>query len=186
VLGGHGYTNEHPVEMFYRDNRLNSIHEGTYGVQSLDLLARKVPADNMAGYTNCISRMRDDIETATQHPALQEPAAALLAAIQVLEETTHAVLGGMQKLHIDLALANSVKYLELFGNVVVAWMWLKQGIAASAGLARDPHEDDRNFYLGKLQALKYFYAYELPEIQVWKQILCDFEDAFYMAREEWF
>ena len=186
VLGGHGYTNEHPVEMFYRDNRLNSIHEGTYGVQSLDLLARKVPADNMAGYTNCISRMRDDIETATQHPALQEPAAALLAAIQVLEETTGAVLGGMQKLHIDLALANSVKYLELFGNVVVAWMWLKQGIAASAGLARDPHEDDRNFYLGKLQALKYFYAYELPEIQVWKQILCDFEDAFYMAREEWF
>lgn len=56
--------------MFYRDNRLNSIHEGTYGVQSLDLLARKVPADNMAGYTNCISRMRDDIETATQRIAM--------------------------------------------------------------------------------------------------------------------
>lgn len=186
VLGGHGYINEHPVEMFYRDNRLNAIHEGTYGVQSLDLLARKVPADNMAGYKLCIARMREDIEAASSHSELSAPAAELAAAIELLSETTSAVLNGMQTTNIDLALANSVKYLDMFGNVVVAWMWLKQGMAACNGLARQPHADDRNFYLGKLQALKYFYAYELPEIQVWKKILCDLEDAFYAAQEEWF
>lgn len=186
VLGGHGYCNEHPVEMFYRDNRLNSIHEGTYGVQSLDLLARKVPAGNMAGYKECLSRMQADIDVARGNEELREHADQLQAAIQLLDETTRVVMQGMQEKQIDLALANSVKYLEMFGNVVVAWMWLQQGIAACAGLARQPHDDDKNFYMGKLQALKYFYSYELPEIAVWKNILCGFDDSFYAAQEAWF
>lgn len=186
VMGGHGYINEHPVEMFYRDNRLNPIHEGTYGVQSLDLLARKVPMGGMAGYQACLAEMEKTIAEATQDAAVAGFAKELTAAIQTLKSTTEVLLGAMAEKNIDLALANSVKYLELFGNVVVAWVWLKQGIVASKALAGNPHEDDQKFYKGKLQALKYFYRFELPEINVWSKILCDLDDTTYEMQEEWF
>lgn len=186
VMGGHGYINEHPVEMFYRDNRLNPIHEGTYGVQSLDLLARKVPMACMAGYQACLAEMEKTITEASEDAAVAGFAKELTEAIQTLKSTTEVLLGAMAEKNIDLALANSVKYLELFGNVVVAWIWLKQGIVASKALAGNPHEDDQKFYKGKLQALKYFYRFELPEINVWSKILCDLDDTTYEMQEAWF
>ena len=186
VLGGHGYINEHPVEMFYRDNRLNPIHEGTYGVQSLDLLARKVPMHNLAGYQACLEEMGSTITEALKDEAVAVYARELEGAIKTLKETTQILLVAMMQKNIDLALANSVKYLELFGNVVVAWVWLKQGIVASKALTAKPHEDDEKFYQGKLQALKYFYRFELPEIHVWAKILCDLDDTTYEMQEDWF
>lgn len=186
VMGGHGYINEHPVEMFYRDNRLNPIHEGTYGVQSLDLLARKVPMGGMAGYQACLAEMEKTIAEASQDAAVAGFAKELTEAIQTLKSTTEVLLGAMAEKNIDLALANSVKYLELFGNVVVAWIWLKQGVVASKALAGSPHEEDQKFYKGKLQALKYFYRFELPEINVWSKILCDLDDTTYEMQEDWF
>ncbi|WP_439134949.1 acyl-CoA dehydrogenase [Pseudomaricurvus sp.] len=186
VMGGHGYINEHPVEMFYRDNRLNPIHEGTYGVQSLDLLARKVPMGGMAGYQACLAEMEKTIAEASQDSAVAGFANELTEAIQTLKSTTEVLLGAMAEKNIDLALANSVKYLELFGNVVVAWIWLKQGIVASKALSNNPHEEDQKFYQGKLQALKYFYRFELPEINVWSKILTDLDDTTYEMQEDWF
>lgn len=186
VLGGHGYINEHPVEMFYRDNRLNPIHEGTYGVQSLDLLARKVPMKNLAGYQACLQAIEATIEQSNSIDAVAVYGAELTAALEVLKTTTNTLLGAMMEKDIDLALANSVKYLELFGNVVVAWVWLKQGIVAAEALDNSPHASDENFYNGKLQALKYFFRFELPEIHVWSKILCDLDDTTYEMKEQWF
>ena len=186
VLGGSGYVNEHPVEMFYRDNRLNPIHEGTYGIQSLDLLARKVPMKNLAGYQACLQAIEETIAEASDVEAVAEYASELTAALETLKNTTNILLGAMMEKDIDLALANSVKYLELFGNVVVAWVWLKQGIVAAKALQNDPHESDVNFYNGKLQALKYFFRFELPEINVWAKILCDLDDTTHEMQEDWF
>ncbi|MAZ88082.1 MAG: acyl-CoA dehydrogenase [Cellvibrionaceae bacterium] len=186
VMGGHGYINEHPVEMFYRDNRLNPIHEGTYGVQSLDLLARKVPMKSMAGYNACLAAMEATIAESVDIEAVAAYGAQLTEAIAALKTTTNTLLGAMMEKNIDLALANSVKYLELFGNVVVAWVWLKQGIVAAKALQQNPHESDVNFYNGKLQALKYFFRFELPEINVWSKILCDLDDTTFEMQEEWF
>jgi len=186
VLGGHGYINEHPVEMFYRDNRLNPIHEGTYGVQSLDLLARKVPMKNMAGYQACLQAIEATIEESSAIDCVAVYGKELSAALEVLKTTTNALLGAMMEKNIDLALANSVKYLELFGNVVVAWVWLKQGIVAAKALEANPHASDENFYQGKLQALKYFFRFELPEINAWAKLLCDLDDTTYEMKEDWF
>lgn len=186
VLGGHGYINEHPVEMFYRDNRLNPIHEGTYGVQSLDLLARKVPMKNLAGYQACLQAIEATIEESGAIDGVAVYGQELSAALEVLKTTTNTLLGAMMEKDIDLALANSVKYLELFGNVVVAWVWLKQGIVAAKALDSKPHASDENFYNGKLQALKYFYRFELPEINAWAKLLCDLDDTTYEMKEDWF
>lgn len=186
VLGGHGYINEHPVEMFYRDNRLNPIHEGTYGVQSLDLLARKVPMNGMAGYQACLVEIQTTISAAAQDQTLAGFAGDLSDAVENLKKTTNTLLQAMSEVDIDLALANSVKYLELFGNVVVAWMWLKQGLVASVALSADLHPAEHSFYRGKLQALQYFYRYELPENAVWSKILCAVDDTTYAMHEDWF
>jgi len=186
VLGGHGYINEHPVEQLYRDNRLNPIHEGTTGVQSLDLLGRKVPMNNFVGYSVCLTEMAKTIEIAKQSTALSGYAAELAEAIVTLKKTTDSVLGATQSMDLDAAFSNSVKYLELFGNVVIAWMWLKQGIVADSALAKQPHESDEHFYRGKLQALQYFFRAELPEINHWAKLISDLDTTNFDMQEEWF
>lgn len=186
VMGGHGYINEHPVEMFYRDNRLNPIHEGTTGIQSLDLLARKVPMDNMAGYQALLAEMGKTIEAAAQDAELAPFAEQLAAAIDTLKATTESLLGAMMGENIDMALSNSVKYLELFGNVVIAWLWLKQGIVATTALAAKPHQGDENFYRGKLQAMRYFFNFELVEIDAWATLLRGLDSTCYDMHADWF
>ncbi len=185
VMGGHGYINEHPVEMFYRDNRLNPIHEGTYGIQSLDLLARKVRINDRASYKALLSEFDRTISEAQALSGLESYAQSLSAAVTLLDETTLKLLQAMGD-DIDKALANSVKYLELFGNIVIAWIWLKQGIVATRALAQDPHEADVNFYRGKLQALQYFFLYELPEIDHWARLLKAVDGTCLDMRAEWF
>jgi alkylation response protein AidB-like acyl-CoA dehydrogenase len=186
VLGGHGYINEHPVEMFYRDNRLNAIHEGTTCMQSLDLVTRKVPMNKMRGYLATIDEISKTITLAKQHNNLTEYVQLLMAALETLKLTTNAVLTAMSTKNIDLALANSVKYLELFGHVTIAWLWLKQGIVATQALAKQPHQADEYFYKGKLQALQYFYRFELPQITLWSNLLINIDSSSYDMQGDWF
>jgi len=186
VLGGHGYINEHPVEMFYRDNRLNPIHEGTTGIQSLDLLARKVPMNKMKGYAATIAEMEKTIAQAQTLPSLSAYAAQLSQAIVVLNQTTQALMKAMATENIDLVLANSVKYLELFGHVIIAWLWLKQGIVATKALPEITQESEQNLYQGKLQALQFFYRIELPQINHWSTILTGLDSTSYDMNVNWF
>jgi butyryl-CoA dehydrogenase len=186
VLGGHGYINEHPVEMFYRDNRLNPIHEGTTGMQSLDLLTRKVPMNNRQGYLATLDEIYKTIEQSKPYANLDEFSVQLATAVDTLKETTQSVLTAMSTKHIDLALANSVKYLALFGHVIIAWLWLKQGIVATKALAEQPHQEDKNFYQGKCQAVQYFYRFELPKISLWAALLNSTDSSTYDMQVEWF
>ena len=186
VLGGAGYTNEHPVEMFYRDNRLNPIHEGTTGIQSLDLLARKVPMHGMAGYQACLAAIRASIDDAQAVAELSTVAQQLEAALSCLDDTTQALLTAMGSESIDRVLANSVTYLELFGHVVVAWMWLKQGAAAQRGLNVGAQDSEAAFYCGKLQAMRFFYAAELPKILHWSTLLKSLESTAFEMQDAWF
>lgn len=186
VLGGHGYINEHPVEMFYRDNRLNPIHEGTTCIQSLDLLTRKVPMNKLAGYMATLVEIEKTLVIANELESLKGYACELSDAVKTLKKTTTALLTAMQTQNIDLALSNSVKYLELFGHIIIAWLWLKQSIVATNALVEQPHEDDEHFYRGKLQALQYFYRFELPKIGVWSNILTSTDRTSFDMQPEWF
>ena len=103
-----------------------------------------------------------------------------------MQKVTEFLLGSMLEKNIDLVLANSVKYLDLFGHVVIAWIWLKQGVVAEAGLAAGPHAADENFYRGKLQAMRYFFRYELPEIDPWANLLMELDDTTYAMQVDWF
>jgi len=184
VLGGAGYTNDHPVELMYRDNRLNPIHEGTTGIQSLDLLGRKVPQNGMAGYQRCIEGISADLQKAEGIPALVAMCGALDLAVKDLQRTTTSLLSAMTGQDIDLVMANSVRYLELFGHVVVGWMWLRQGMTAAKALEKA--SDDDAFYKGKVQAMNYFARWELPQTAVWADLLCGLDDTPYAMQTDWF
>ena len=192
VLGGAGYVNEHPIEMFYRDNRLNPIHEGTTGIQSLDLLARKVPMGGMQGYQALMTEMTNTVKGASSVDTLNELCQQLTKAMTTLNQTTDKLLTAMgnsrsdQHESIDQVLANSVHYLSMFGHVVVAWLWLKQAKVAALALPETTHESEQHFYQGKLQAAQYFYRYELVQIEQWASLLNELDDTCYQMQTNWF
>jgi alkylation response protein AidB-like acyl-CoA dehydrogenase len=153
VLGGAGYTRDHDVEQHYRDNRLNAIHEGTHGIQGLDLLGRKVLMDEGAGLTLLVSRIH---ETARRAEATQDPhgagyAAQLAAGADRLVEVTGAIAGRGDQ---QAVLADATAYLEAAGHLVVAWLWLEQWLATAGR--------ESAFHQGKRAATAYFFGRELP------------------------
>jgi butyryl-CoA dehydrogenase len=186
VLGGHGYVDEHPVEMFYRDNRLNPIHEGTTGIQSLDLLCRKVPMKNFAGYQAFLGEIEKTISDTINIESLGIHAKALSDAVLNLRDVTDEVLSAAKHQNIDLVFSNSVSYLNMFGHISIAWLWLQQGAIATSALNTDPHIDEQKFYQGKLQAMKYFYNSELPLTYHWGTLVKSIDSTSFDTQADWF
>ncbi|SDN95491.1 acyl-CoA dehydrogenase [Geodermatophilus sp. DSM 45219] len=150
VHGGYGYTRDYPVEQFYRDNRLNPIHEGTNGIQALDLLGRKVVAQGGAG----LALLGETIGATTTRAAGTQWAgfaADLDAAVARMGSVTATLWGSGDP---ELALANASVYLEAAGHVVVAWLWLEQALACEGASSA--------FHEGKRAAARYFWRWELP------------------------
>ena len=169
VLGGYGYTRDFPVEQYWRDNRLNMIHEGTHGIQALDLLGRKVVMDGGAGLKLLAARISLTVERAGHVDGLAEHANALAGALQRLGAATKAAWAtGVP----EEALANATPYLQAFGHVVLAWVWLDVALVSAQP--------------GRRSALRYFYAYELPKIDAWLGVVARREDVCRTMHEDWF
>lgn len=173
VHGGYGYTREYDVEQHYRDNRLNPIHEGTHGIQSLDLLGRKVTQNGGAGLAALGERIAATVSKATG--AAPELAAQLDVSWQRLVAVTGTMFASGD---IEAAMANSAVYLEAFGHIVVAWIWLEQYMAAEGRTG--------DFYGGKRQAARYFFRYELPKTASQLDLLESLDRTTLEMRDNWF
>jgi butyryl-CoA dehydrogenase len=175
VLGGYGYSPEYPVERYFRDQRLNPIHEGTTGIQGLDLLGRKVRMQGGAGFALALTWIARDVETGSAQPALAEEAGRLRDACALLARVTRTLLEAQIELGPDRALAESTAYLDAFGTIVVAWRWLVQARAASIAPADD-------FYAGKLAAFRYFFRHELPVAELTLERLAKLDGLIFDVR----
>jgi butyryl-CoA dehydrogenase len=162
-LGGSGYCDDYPLEQYYRDSRIHPIHEGTTGIQAMDLLGRKVIMQNGQAFMLFISELQATISTATKFSELQGLAQQLKDALSNLQEVTKHLLEIAQKQGPEHFLADATLYLEFFGIVAIAWQWLLQGIAVQKVLNNGAKQKDLNFYQGKMFALRYFFGYELPK-----------------------
>jgi len=180
VHGGYGYTREYNVEQFYRDNRLNQIHEGTHGIHGLDLLGRKASIQDGALLKTMAEEIRATVRAARSAEARQivAHANALDAAWRRVEQVTQALYAAGDP---NKTLANATVYLEAVGHVVVAWIWLQQ---AQAAIAKLPEDD--NFRRGKLQACRYFYQWELPKIQPQLDLLAALDTTTLDMQDAWF
>jgi len=176
VHGGYGYTREYDVEQHYRDNRLNAIHEGTHGIQSLDLLGRKVTQRGGASLAALGAAIAQTVDAATAAGGdTAELAGRLNETWQRLVEVTTALFASGD---IDAALANSVAYLEAFGHIVVAWIWLQQVVACNGRTG--------DFYDGKRQAARYFFRSELPKAGPALDLLATLDRTSLDMRDSWF
>jgi alkylation response protein AidB-like acyl-CoA dehydrogenase len=164
VLGGYGYTRDFPVEQYWRDNRLNMIHEGTHGIQAADLLGRKVLMEDGRGLRLLGERMLATAGRAAGQPELAPFAGGLQQALHSLGAATQAAWASRQP---KQALANAVPYMQAFGHTVLAWIWLDVALAA---LAHDSQQTLAQTQ-GKLRATSYFYRYELPKIGAWLAVV---------------
>jgi len=185
IHGGYGYSSEYPVEAWLRDQKLNSIHEGTSGIQALDLLGRKV----VAGGGEALLALRSEIDLTTQRArrAGVDPAWCdrLSGAVSAVAAVTEHLAGRGLAGDVDAMLLHAADYLDLFATVVIGWMWLLQAAAAREGLARDPGDDDRAFYEGQLCAAQYWVATELGRVGHLAALCRGGDDSYGRLRAEW-
>jgi acyl-CoA dehydrogenase len=184
VHGGYGYTREYNVEQFYRDNRLNPIHEGTHGIQGLDLLGRKVVIKDGAALRLFVARVQATLDRARSTGAADDSthASALEAALQRLTDVTRQLWAAGDP---AVTLANASVYLEAFGHVVMAWVWLEQALVARAAIAKASGEE-ADFYRGKLAAATYFFAWELPKTGPQFDLLASLDRTTLDMQDAWF
>jgi butyryl-CoA dehydrogenase len=161
VHGGYGYTRDFPVEQYWRDNRLNMIHEGTHGIQAADLLGRKVVMEGGKGLALLAGRINATIEKAIQVPHLAEDANALGQALQKVGAATKAAWATGNPAD---ALANAVPYMQAVGHLVIAWTWLDV-LTVLPAAPRTPADE------GRARAARYFFRYELPRIPAWLRVV---------------
>ncbi|WP_290648645.1 acyl-CoA dehydrogenase [Aquisalimonas sp.] len=185
VLGGSGYTRDYPVEQFYRDNRLNPIHEGTNGIQAMDLLGRKMRQHGGAGFKALLARAEVAIGEAQQQEATAPLAGEFERATDTVVATALALDEAFETHGPEAVLANAAVYLDLMGRFVVAWLWLRQATVAAQALG-GAVADDTAFYQGKLQAARYYLRWELPQIDHHSRLLQGLDDTCLAMHEDWF
>ncbi|MFY0652916.1 MAG: acyl-CoA dehydrogenase [Cyclobacteriaceae bacterium] len=160
ILGGYGYCVDFPLEQLYRDIRISTLYEGTTGIQSLDLLGRKMIINDGKAAKLLLAEIQKTMKTASSYEELSSPLASYAEFLEEYTGVYSKLISIAQSGKIEEFLMDANLFMELSSIVVVGWQWLKQGIAAidmkQTGASID-------FCESKLQTLKYFFAYEVPK-----------------------
>ena len=164
-FGGYGYCEDFPVEQHFRDMRIHPIHEGTTGIQGMDLLGRKVIMKDGKAFKLFGKTVRETITAAKQHEALNPYAAQLAGELVSLENITLHLIGVAGEKGPAVFLADATLYLELFSYLAIGWQWLLQAISVQKALKGKLSKSETNFYQGKWFTFRYFFEYELPKAQ---------------------
>ncbi len=177
IYGGYGFCTEFPLQQYYRDIRIMSLYEGTTGIQSLDLLGRKVTMQNGRAMQILTQRISETMAASASYDDLKPYAAKLQAKLEMVQEVMTYLLPFAMKGDYEKYLADASIFMQMASNIVIAWQWLKMGVAAKeilltkskVGLAS-------SFYESKIETMKYYYKYELPKVDACKEILTNPED----------
>jgi hypothetical protein len=151
-----------------------SIYEGTTGIQSLDLLGRKVLMEKGKAFGALITAIEETIHKADTYEALRPYAKSLRDELHRLQSVlTH--LGKFAAAgEIDRYLADASVFMEMMSYVVIAWQWLKQSVIAYTQLqSADYSKQSKEFYEGKVHTMKFFFRYELPHAEACAKTLLD-------------
>lgn len=173
VLGGYGYTMDFDLQQYYRDIRIMSIYEGTTGIQSLDLLGRKMTIKNGKAAQLFMAAVQHTIEEAMTYDELKPQAEALAKALEALGGVVQHLMPYAMRGELTAFLADATLFMEMAGHVAIAWQWLKMGVHANQQRLSGNDQFPAEFYESKLQTMRFFYRYELPRIYGLRRILTD-------------
>ncbi|WP_297839911.1 acyl-CoA dehydrogenase [Pseudomonas sp.] len=185
ILGGAGYTREYPLEQLYRDNRLNPIHEGTEGIQALDLLGRKLGLKGGRGYALFLEEVKGSLQQASRLDECGRLGQRLAQGLAILKDVTTSLQQQVAD-HADLGLSNATAYLDLFGRVLVGWVWLRQAMVAERALLGGAAGEEGDFYRGKVHTARYYMEWELAPLHGIAQLLCAGNSACHDMQNRWF
>lgn len=184
-LGGYGYCDEFPLEQHFRDSRIHPIHEGTTGIQGIDLLGRKISMKKGKALQVYLAEVKKAIDAGKAFPETAGFAGELEKAVVTLKRVTKHLLDVSAKGDPEMFLADATLYLEFFGYITIAWQWLRQGTIAQNALNAKPSGDDINFYMGKIFTIRYFFGYELPKIEGLAKRLENGDDTTIQVKREY-
>ena len=171
VLGGYGFCSDFILQQYYRDIRISSIYEGTTGIQSQDLLGRKMMLNNGEGAKLLLDEIKMTIEKADQDDELKKWASSLNDQLDQSQKILFHLMPFALKGDYERFLADASIFMEFFSLILVGWSWLEIGVSTKYALSSSNSTLDSKFYQGKLDALEYFYVYELPKTKGLAEIL---------------
>lgn len=171
ILGGYGFCSDFILQLYYRDIRISSIYEGTTGIQSQDLLGRKMTMGNGEGAQLLMAEVMETIQAASQLDALKGYAKILGDKLQLTQKILGHLMPFAMKGDYERFLADASIFMEFFSLVIMGWTWLDIGVNAQQALITGNGNYSDEFYESKLETLEYFFAYELPKTTGQAEIL---------------
>jgi alkylation response protein AidB-like acyl-CoA dehydrogenase len=169
TLGGSGYLQEYPMEQYIRDSKIDTLYEGTTAIQGQDFFFRKIVKDGGVALTWLASQIQATIEAEAGNGRLKEERAALAAALSDVQGMLTAMFGHLSAAQEDMTALykvgqNTSRLLLATGDLITAWLLVRQSEVALAALSGDVSEKDRSFYEGKLAATRFFATQVLPRL----------------------
>lgn len=184
ILGGYGFCSEFVLQQYARDIRIMAIYEGTTGIQSQDLLGRKIPMKGGKALQLLTKEMMKTIESAMTYDELQPAAKMLGEKMQLNDKVLQHLMGYAKAGNHERFLADANTYMEFFSTIVIGWQWLKMGVEAKQALVTGKAKFGTEFYESKLHTLKFYFKYEMPKTLSCADILLNEEVLTIVAKRE--
>lgn len=175
VLGGYGYCTDFILQQYFRDIRIFPIYEGTTGIQSLDLLGRKITMNNGEALEFLFVEIANSIEEASLHEELAPYAKKLAGTLNVSRDVLDFLLGFAKIGDYERFTSDATVFMEFFGNMIIGWLWLDMAANAKGALASSDAGYTVEFYRSKIHAMKFYFKYELPKTSSLAEVLMDRE-----------
>ncbi len=162
VYGGYGYITEYPVEQLVRDCKITSIYEGTDGIQAMDLLGRKLGMNKGQVFINFLGEIQKTVAQAKETGGLEDISTDVEKAANRLGEVAMHLGTTAMSEKFKVAFAAAFPFLEVMGDVIMAWMLLWRAVVAKQQLDDGAKKKDRGFYEGQLKTAEFFIETLLP------------------------
>ncbi len=183
VLGGYGFCSDFILQQYHRDIRIFPIYEGTTGIQSQDLLGRKLLMENGKALELLTAEVMQSIQEALKYDNLKIYASTLAEKLKLTQKVIRFLVGFAQKGDYERFLSDATPFMEFFSTVTMAWVWLDIGIHAKGALIKGEKKYSEDFYESKIHAMRFFFKYELPKTVGLAEVLMN-EEVLTVAGEK--
>ena len=173
VLGGYGFCTEYDPQMYLRDIRISAIYEGTTGIQSIDLLGRKIPMKGGKAVQLLAGEMMKTIQQALSYDDLKPYTSALSEKLQLVQKVMGHLSQFAEKGDFERYLSDATIFMEMFSKIVVGWLWLDMATVAKQALVTGKKNYSDEFYESKIHTMRYYFKYEMNRTNSLADILMD-------------
>lgn len=183
VLGGYGFCSDYILQQYLRDIRISAIYEGTTGIQSQDLLGRKITMQNGLALRLLMEEIGTSIEACRVHSSLSPYAEKLEAKLELNRQVVQKLISYAEKGDYQRFLSDATIFMEFFSTLLMAWIWLDIARQAQLAMLNGNRDYSSEFYESKVHAMKFYYKYELPKTMGLSEVLLN-EESLTLTQEK--